>query len=184
MMHIPQDKDQNQQQTSIRGCHRSDRSTIASKIWHFPSWKCWLQEFSWNVKERIISLSRYKVDTILYPQILWHIIHCKISRSSLHLQNLSMYKQKPCPFQMLLIFRALTFRLPGEEVPSATRKSKELIINVRLQGGNKQLFIKLVDSRANSIQWWKRSCTGGMHWLLTLQTQNQSLWLINLFLLL
>lgn len=64
-----------------------------------------------------------------------------------------MYKQKHGPFQMLLIFGVLTFRLPGEEVPSTTRKSKELIINVRLQDGKKQLFIKPVDSRANSIQW-------------------------------
>jgi len=40
--------------------------------------------------------------------------------------------RKLAPFQVLLIVGLLIFRLSREEVPSTTRKSKELITNVRL----------------------------------------------------
>lgn len=94
------------------------------------------------MKERVISLSRY--NTVSTDTVIQYSLQ-NIQEATAFAEVCT--NRKCAPFQVLLIFR-----LPGEVVPSTTRKSRESITNVRLQG-RRQLFIKLVDSRANSIQW-------------------------------
>lgn len=98
-----------------------------NKIWRFPNWKQWLQEFSGNLKDRKESLSRYNTDIILYPEMLWYCI-CRMDVCT---------NRKPAPLQVVLIII-----FPGEAAPRATGKSKELIINIRSQAGKQPVISK------------------------------------------